>query len=666
VAGVFVAALAVRLGFLLVVDQPLLYAHPYNYFSNALAISQHPDPWDYVLRHDEWRMQYGDWTVAPLYYLFAAGTFALFGPHLFPLQVLQCVIGAFTAVAVAALGRELAGRRGTWAGLAYVVYWPAVESTTQTLTENLHTPLLTLGMALLVRSASRGRVAALVAGGLLIGLSALARSVSSAFLGLAALWRWRLSGLRPGLKPALLVAASGAVMILPWTARNVFVVGDAVPIESFAYENLWFANALVGPEQFQRQEEVVYGQPTPAERRDAAAHFAWRGIRRNPEGFVKKVRTTFWHFLRPEGLHSLLALEESQEAWRTWARLLLDDGILLLTLPLLGAALFAGPRSSDSSLLLLWIGYYLFFVIVVFHVEVRYRSAFAPFAFALATAGAAALARRERGPALGALVGLVLAVASLSPYVSPAVKGNPRSARPWLAAGRELWRDGKLPQAAAAYERAASLSTPANWTARLVLPRLLSEAGRADDAAQALAVADALSWDADPWLALEVAWREMPPPRTDGIVVGGGDYGAVRGFYHPRGGDPRRLKRLLGWNRYDRPGEEAPPPGPHRWTRARAWLRLVPLERAAAYDVTLVMGSPFPSTLASPAVAVRVDGQEARRFTLDRELRPYTVRAMPRPGEAIVVRLDSPTWCRLGEPADQGVRVDSLSVAPAR
>jgi 4-amino-4-deoxy-L-arabinose transferase-like glycosyltransferase len=677
------------------VDQPLLYAHPYNYFNNALAISQHAHPLEYVLRHDEWRMQYGDWTVAPLYYLFAAAVFAVFGPHLFPLQLLQCFLGSLAAVAVAAMAREMAGRRGHWAGVAYALYWPAIECVSQTLTENLHTPLLTLGLAALVRSASRESLAGTRLGGLLVGLSALARSVSSAFLVLTALWHCGTAGLRRGWKPALLVLASGLAVILPWSARNVVLVGDAVPIESFAYENLWFANALVSREQFQRQEQVVYAQATPAERRSAASHFALRGIRRNPRGFVEKVRANFWHFFRPEGLHALF-VEQSEEAWRSWVRVILDDGLLFLTLPLLGAALFAGGKPRGQSLLWLWLGYYLFCVIVVFHVEVRYRSAFMPFAVALGAAGATVLARRDRVALLGALVGVALAVASLRPYVPSALdtlraagdlrpaaaavaRGdmagaekaltaaageNPRSARPWLSMGRVLWSAGRIHEAEVSYERAAFLSSPANWTARLALPRLLAQVGETRAAVAALEVADDISWDNDPWLALEVAWRTTPPPTTAEVRVGDNDYGAVRGFYHPRGGDPRRLRRLLGWNRYNRPGEEAPPPGKHRWTRDRAWLRLVPAQ-AGASDVILVMGSPFPSTLASPTVRVRIDGREAGRVTLSRELRPYRFQATARPGEAMVVRLDSPTWCRIGEPADQGVRVDSLTVRPA-
>jgi hypothetical protein len=248
--------------------------------------------------------------------------------------------------------------------------------------------------------------------------------------------------------------------------------------------------------------------------------------------------------------------------------------------------------------------------------------------------------------------------------MAAAAEKSPRSARPWLAIGRRLWEAGKLREAVVAYERAAFLSTPGNWTARLALPRLLAEAGRPADAGSALLAADDVSWDNDPWLALEVAWRELPPPRTDVILVGDGDYGAVRGFYHPRGGDAKRLRRHLGWNRYDRPGEQSPPPGKHRWTRARAWLRLIPTQPAPACDVTIVMGSPFPSTLASATVRVRIDGRDAGSVTLGRDLRPYAFPATPKPGEAIVVSIDSPTWSLIGEPADQGVRIDSLSVRP--
>ena len=41
------------------------------------------------------------------------------------------------------------------------------------------------------------------------------------------------------------------------------------------------------------------------------------------------------------------------------------------------------------------------------------------------------------------------------------------------------------------------------------------------------------SFDGDPWLLLETAWRELPPPRGTVIELSRGDYGAVRGFLYP-------------------------------------------------------------------------------------------------------------------------------------
>jgi hypothetical protein len=156
---------------------------------------------------------------------------------------------------------------------------------------------------------------------------------------------------------------------------------------------------------------------------------------------------------------------------------------------------------------------------------------------------------------------------------------------------------------------------------------------------------------------LEAAWRELPPPRTDEIRVGGDDFGAVRGFYHSRPAPQLGLE----WARYDGP---VPPPGPHRWTRGRAWLRLIPETQAPAYTVTIEMGSPFPSPLESPEIEVTLNIEVVHRLRLTREVRAHAVPISLRSGEPLVVRIQAPTWSRPGEPAEQGIRVDGLSVKP--
>ena len=119
--AVFLVALAGRIGFWLLSDQPLLYSHQHTYFHGGLSIALHPQPFRYVLTSDDWRNWVG-WTIAPLYYVFEGAVFLMFGPHLAPLRLVQCLMGAATAVAVASLARSVVGPRGAWAGVAYACY----------------------------------------------------------------------------------------------------------------------------------------------------------------------------------------------------------------------------------------------------------------------------------------------------------------------------------------------------------------------------------------------------------------------------------------------------------------------------------------------------------------------------------------------------------------
>jgi hypothetical protein len=63
---------------------------------------------------------------------------------------------------------------------------------------------------------------------------------------------------------------------------------------------------------------------------------------------------------------------------------------------------------------------------------------------------------------------------------------------------------------------------------------------------------------------------------------------------------------------------------------------------------------------------VSVRGGSEAAFTLDREVRPYTLRTPAPPGGELVVELRAPTWNRSESFADQGVLVARMTVAPAR
>jgi 4-amino-4-deoxy-L-arabinose transferase-like glycosyltransferase len=704
---VFALALAVRAGYVILADPPLLFNHQYNYYTNALAVAEQEEPLRYVVTTDRWRAWVGSTTIAPLYYLVLATFFRVFGPGIVLLRLFQATLDSLVAAGVAGLGRRLAGPGGTWAGVLYALWWSAIDSICWTMTENLHTLLLVGSFLILVREAAAPRGLLGFAGGLVLGLSGLTRSVSSAFVPVATLWRLSVggltrAGLRCALRPALLLGAGGLTVILAWSARNTLLLRNKTAIETVGYYNLWHDSSLgvVSPERFDRQLATLYAQPTGSEFGKKALAFARRNIARNPLGYLRKIEANFWHLVRPEGLNNLLSKEFPDAAWRNGAVVIFDDLLLLLTIPPFVAFLIAGPPSPTRRLLVIWTGYYLFFIVVVFHSEARYRSALLPFAFAGAVALKASLrqprTRRRVVAAVGLLVGALVSIGAVGDYVPRARRAliarrtvqaareavargdlgaaqrgvaaaaavDPTAARPWHLYGRWLAAAGRPTEAVAAHRQALQAPGAFPWLSTAVLPALLRDAGLAAEADTALRAAHEMSFDVDPWLMLEAAWRELPPPRTDVVRLGGFDYGAVRGFHHPRGTGIEAEWRRRGWATYIAPGSAQPgPPGPHRWSRRRAWIRLRPTQTADRYAVTIAMGSPLPSPQAHPQVCVRVGADPPARLILDPEIREYRFEASAPSDGTLVVRLDAPAWGRAGEPADQAIRVDWLRVS---
>ena len=190
-------------------------------------------------------------------------------------------------------------RAASWAGVAYALWWPAIEMPSWTMTENLHTVLFAGSLA---RAGGGGGApfapARLRRRARARPVAALARSVSTGFLPVAVLLA--LVGGRaadaPACAAALPILIGGLAVILPWTARNVFLVRDAVLIESAAFENIWFANNFADPARLARQREVIHGERDPAAR--AAGRAALRGARHPPQSRP----------VRREGGRQLLAL----------------------------------------------------------------------------------------------------------------------------------------------------------------------------------------------------------------------------------------------------------------------------------------------------------------------------------------------------------------------
>jgi tetratricopeptide (TPR) repeat protein len=326
-------------------------------------------------------------------------------------------------------------------------------------------------------------------------------------------------------------------------------------------------------------------------------------------------------------------------------------------------------RTPAGSVLAAWSACYLFLLVVPYHSEIRYRSALVPAFLALAAAGAEALGERPLGrPArVAGLVGVAVGLAALAPYLGPLARAaharftlrgahaavvlgdlsaaraaarrasaqDPQAAAPWLRYGRWLSGRGFPGEAVDACEEALR-RRPGHPAAVLALPVLLRAAGFAKRADRALAEAQAL--EATIPDALEIAWRELPPPRTDVVRMGQHDLGALRGFYAAEDG--------------------------RRWTRPRAWLRIRPLSEARVVDVRLVLGAPPPAPVPSPTVTLLAAGNAPVRLAVDAEVRAHGF-SLRRTGDGpLLLELKAPAWSRSGGLVDRGVLVERLEVRP--
>lgn len=674
--ALFLVALGVRAAYILIVDPPFSHQTSPQFFGVAMDLAARVDLWHHICASDRWR-EWDGWTVAPLYPLFLAMLVKMVGARLLAIRLVQAALDAAACVGVGALGRAVGGVRGASAGFAMALCLPCVVLSSEALSECLHTPLLIAGFVCLAYAASEEmeRRSAVIAttGGVLYGLSALTRTVSSAFLPIAALWLIYECGWRRGAKRAGLFVGTAVLVLLPWLARNYLLYGRLVAIETVSIINLWGDNAGINPGALQAQtEDVVRCKHVGCSSMQAVA-YTFENIVAAPGAFVEKVGGQWWHLWRPEGVRMWLVAELPTPWWSHLTRVVFEDGIFLVAQALFLAFMLAPLRRPVHRLLTLWTCYYVFLVAVVFHNEIRYRSALTPLLIAGAWGGWAALGRRplqhlnwRQWAALA--VGGLWAATTLLPYapvaarvvasvpplwrthaavvegrfadaereIAVAAKRDAGAARPWRWYGGWLARAEQPLRAARAYERGAT--QPAGGWLTLLIPSLLRDASGRPPRGPATGVESGL--DQGGWGDLEAAWEELPPLRANCITLGRADFGLVRGFYGPDPGG--------------------------RWTRHRAWVRILPKHVAPEQRVTLWMDSGPPSPLAQLEVTVRVGHDGPTVFRAGGRSAPYEVRAHVAADEPVLVEIEAPTWTTIDSAPDQGVRIHRVCVEPVQ
>jgi 4-amino-4-deoxy-L-arabinose transferase-like glycosyltransferase len=213
-----------------------------------------------------------DWSPgAPL--LYAAAFYATGGAREGTARIVEALLGVAAIFVVFALGKRLgevaAPRAGPGAGsavgllaaFAVAVYPPFIHSTGELMSEP--PAILTLPAAVLafLWASEQERLRAWLLPGLLFGLTAMFRPeylfVGAAFVVLAAIRIGAARGWRPGLAAAGLAVVALALPIVPWTIRNIDVLGRVVPISTGSGKALYVGTYLPADGEYQRVKALL-------------------------------------------------------------------------------------------------------------------------------------------------------------------------------------------------------------------------------------------------------------------------------------------------------------------------------------------------------------------------------------------------------------------------
>jgi 4-amino-4-deoxy-L-arabinose transferase-like glycosyltransferase len=530
VAAVFLLALAVRLVFLATILPTgclAINADPVSDMSAfhqwAVRISEgdvlgreefHPfHPWQRGIADEKtWLKWYGPrvFHQDPLYPYFVAAVYALARPEPLSVLLLQLLLGAAAAAAIALLAERLAGpRAGLAAGVLAALYAPFIFYESLLLRDTLLVLLATTLHLAIEEARRRPGLIWWSLTGLVAGAIYLAKPNVIVFMPFLA--AWLLLG-REVSRPGAAVAgvAIGFILALsPAVARNVAV--GAPPFKTTTRGAIEFINGNnpyhVGTGWFDGEDPRVTGYArsvmaaTKGRLLPTIAHVmsGWRG---DPGG---------WLLLQIRKLGYLLApFEMPNNASFAYFRLsspVLAAGLptFFVISPLAAVGLLSKRRSWRR-----FLPHYLFVatgiaVTVAFYVIARFRTPFLPMAIVLAGAGAGHLidlAARRRGGALLAWLGVaggVLAV-NVAANIPDRMLVRPQD---YAVSARDLSRRGMGARAVSELEAGVEIFA-GSFPLRVELARAREEEGDLSGALEAWREAQAAEPRA-PGVAEEIA-----------------------------------------------------------------------------------------------------------------------------------------------------------------
>jgi 4-amino-4-deoxy-L-arabinose transferase-like glycosyltransferase len=182
---------------------------------------------------------------APGYPAFLALVYAVCGVgehRFFYARLAQALLGASLAPLSWAVAQKLgfSERAARWAAVFSAVFPLLVIYPLALVTENLFIPLLTLALWLTLRAGEHGRARDYALAGIVLGATALTRSIIAGFVPIAALWLWFSTGeKRLAWRNIVVLFLCFLLLTVPWAMRNTLLHGRPTWIETSLGYNMY-------------------------------------------------------------------------------------------------------------------------------------------------------------------------------------------------------------------------------------------------------------------------------------------------------------------------------------------------------------------------------------------------------------------------------------------
>lgn len=237
---IFVVAMTLRLIFLFEFQAVPIFSHPF------MDMAYHHDWATAIARGEEFIK--GPFFRAPLYPIFLGAVYFLFGDNPWVIRIIQALMGSFSAALVYLIARRLFDNRtAALAGIISAGWGTVIFYDAQLLIPTLVIFLDLAALYYLVKALEKNDSKYLAAGGIILGLSAVARPTILLFAGVLVFWMffiWRKQGWQFYSSKLVIFLFALVLPILPVTIYNYVKSGEFTLIGTYGGLNFYIGNNL--------------------------------------------------------------------------------------------------------------------------------------------------------------------------------------------------------------------------------------------------------------------------------------------------------------------------------------------------------------------------------------------------------------------------------------